>query len=248
MLWVYLSPHLDDVALSCGGLVWQQSQNGENVHIWTICAGDPPEGPLSPFAQSLHQRWQTGLDAMAIRRAEDLRSCALLLATAHHFSIPDCIYRGTIINDQHTFLYASEDALFDRLHPAEEPLVDRLVNELSQELPREARMVCPLALGGHVDHRLVRAAAERLGHDLLYYADYPYMLKSADEIASLAEQKWQRRHYPISADGLAAWQNAVAAHESQISTFWANQQAMKSALKSDLEQFGGLNLWKKTPF
>ncbi|MBN2499463.1 MAG: PIG-L family deacetylase, partial [Anaerolineales bacterium] len=54
---IYLSPHLDDVALSCGGLVWEQAQAGMAVEVWSVCAGDPPPGELSEYARSLHARW-----------------------------------------------------------------------------------------------------------------------------------------------------------------------------------------------
>ncbi|MBA4379671.1 MAG: PIG-L family deacetylase, partial [Anaerolinea sp.] len=57
MRWIYISPHLDDAVLSCGGLIWEQSHAGTQVEIWTVCTGDPPEGPLSPFAEVLHAEW-----------------------------------------------------------------------------------------------------------------------------------------------------------------------------------------------
>src|SRR5512147_1498099 len=107
MEWIYLSPHFDDVALSCGALVWEQATAGHTVNIWTVCAGDQPPGPLSPFAKKLHQRWETGGDAVYLRRREDIQSCAQMGAAYRHFSIPDCIYRGS----SEPF-YNSEEALF----------------------------------------------------------------------------------------------------------------------------------------
>ena len=68
MHWIYLSPHLDDAVLSCGGLIWEQVQLGERVEIWTIFAGDPPAEMLTPFAEELHTRWGCGLNAVEIRR------------------------------------------------------------------------------------------------------------------------------------------------------------------------------------
>jgi LmbE family N-acetylglucosaminyl deacetylase len=248
MQWIYLSPHLDDVALSCGGLVWEQTHTGDQVQIWTICAGDPPDGPLSTFAQSLHERWQSGRDAIAIRRAEDLRSCAYLSASARHFAIPDCIYRQIQTadgNEQSKYVYTSEESLFSTVHPAEETLIDKISLQLRETLPEHITVVCPLSLGGHVDHRLVRRAAERLGRELYYYADYPYMLESAAEIDQLLSSGWRNLHHPISIAGLRAWQQAVAAHKSQISTFWADEKDMKSAIRSDLKRMGGIFMWKK---
>jgi len=248
MQWIYLSPHLDDVALSCGGLVWEQAHSGKQVEVWTICAGDPPAHSLSPFAQSLHERWQTGREAISIRRQEDLISCAHMSASARHFSIPDCIYRRGKLSGsagEHRHLYTSEASLFGALHPAEEHLVYQLSAELEHSLPQSSKLVCPLSLGGHVDHRLVRSAAEQLGRDLIYYADYPYMLEASAEIDHLVSNGWRQSIYSISAAGLAAWGGAVAAHKSQISTFWPDEKAMKSALNSVLQRLGGGVLWKK---
>ena len=78
MDWIYLSPHLDDAALSLGGLIWEQTQAGKRVSIWTICAGNPPPGDFSPFAEALHARWEVGRDAMEERRTEDIESCKRL--------------------------------------------------------------------------------------------------------------------------------------------------------------------------
>ena len=78
MTWIYLSPHLDDAAFSCGGLIWEQVKAGETVEVWTICAGEPPEGELPPFARSLHDRWGTGGQTVARRRAEDQAACEVL--------------------------------------------------------------------------------------------------------------------------------------------------------------------------
>ena len=51
MVRIYLSPHLDDAALSCKGSIKQQTQAGERVEVWTVCAGEPPDGPLSMFSR-----------------------------------------------------------------------------------------------------------------------------------------------------------------------------------------------------
>jgi hypothetical protein len=49
---------------------------------------------------------------------------------------------------------------------------------LRRLLPPDWQLVCPLTLGNHVDHQLVRQAAERIGRPLCYYADLPYGLKN----------------------------------------------------------------------
>lgn len=242
MEWIFLSPHFDDVALSCGGLIWEQVQAGERVSIWTICGGLPPRRPLSPFAQSLHQRWETGAEAVRLRQAEDRASCQILGASYRHFSIPDCIYRPRKRSIPH--YYATEESLWGKLHANEEKnLVHRLTKMLDKEISPYAKIVCPLTLGNHVDHILTRKAAERLKRPLLYFEDYPYVLKSADELAQLKRNGWKPISFHISEAGICAWQEAIAAHTSQISTFWPSLSAMRAAIREYAH--GQVTLWER---
>jgi LmbE family N-acetylglucosaminyl deacetylase len=239
--WIYLSPHFDDVALSCGGLLWEQAQGGEAVAVWTICAGEIPPGPLSPFAQSLHERWGTELATIEQRRVEDVRSCHHIGAGARHFGFPDCIYRRDADSGVH--LYASEGVLFGELHPAEDPLVVQLSNELAQEIPAGAQVIAPLTVGGHVDHRLVRAAAERLELPLWYYADYPY-IEYTDEAEWARLEQREHLDFAVSEAGVEAWVASIAAHASQISTFWSDREAMRAAIKDYHQRVGGVRLFQ----
>lgn len=240
-MWVYLSPHFDDIALSCGGLVWEQTRAGELVEIWNICAADPPAGALSTFAQALHDRWQTGAQAATQRRQEDLAACRVMGAQQRNFWLPDCIYRPG--GESGLFYYASEQALFGELHPGELPLVEQLAEAFKAHLQPEDQVVCPLSLGGHVDHRLTRLAAEQLGRSLWYYADYPYVLGIEQPFEPLQRLGWIRRVFPVSEAALAAWWDAIAAHESQVSTFWPNLEAMQRAIGAYCQSVGGVQLW-----
>ncbi len=242
MDWIYLSPHLDDVALSCGGLVKEQTQSGLDVGIWTICAGDPPPGPLSPFAESLHDRWQSGAEAMVLRRSEDSTACSILGASNRHFPIPDCIYRR--VGPDNSPGYSSEESLFGPLHHGESALISKLSHELSSTLPQHANVVCPLTLGGHVDHVLTRKAAEKTGRYLWYYEDYPYVEKDPDYFLNLRQAGWESQVFEVSKLGLTAWEAAVAAHASQISTFWADLDSMKKAIRKKYKLENGIRLWR----
>ncbi|MGW8249267.1 MAG: PIG-L deacetylase family protein, partial [Anaerolineales bacterium] len=243
MHWLYLSPHLDDVALSCGGLIWEQAQNGDVPAIWTICAGDPPPGPLSPFAETLHKRWGVGREAIQVRRGEDALSCTRLGAGYYHLPIPDCIYRRSPFSGQ--ALYTSEKAIFGAVHPDEQGLLSELTELLAQKLHEIAvsdqiRMVSPMGLGGHVDHRLTRAAAERLGLPLRYYADYPYVMENATDIPFSLPPGCELEVRQISEPGMNAWVESVAAHRTQISTFWEDYQGMEHAIRTYASKHGGI--------
>lgn len=241
MDWIYLSPHFDDVALSCGGLVWEQVRSGEKVSVWTIFTGEPPLEPLSSYAKSLHNRWETRSEAVSERRVEDMLSNQRMGATPRYFSIPDAIYRRSPVDG--TPLYTSDSKLFGELPLEETQLVEDLEGKLSQALPQSCELVCPLAVGGHVDHRLVRIATEGLNRQIWYYPDYPYIEQF--DISQLAiSSGMQQKIFPVSEEGLDVWVAAIASYASQISTFWSDLDQMQIAIRSYWEPLQGVGLWR----
>ncbi|MDI6769098.1 MAG: PIG-L family deacetylase [Anaerolineales bacterium] len=245
MRWIYISPHLDDAILSCGGLIWEQSHAGTQVEIWTVCSGDPPDGPLSPFAEVLHAEWGTGADTPALRREEDKAACRAVGARYRHLSIPDCIYRsaqdGAWLYDPNTFM--------GEIHPADRPLVETLRAFLAAILKPEDTLVCPLTVGGHADHRLTRGAVEALERPLRYYApqgyyaDIPYLLKDASAVEMLTSGMQVEVH-SVSKAGLRAWQAGIAAYASQIGILFENPEKMREMIQSYWQSSAGIRLWR----
>jgi LmbE family N-acetylglucosaminyl deacetylase len=246
---IYLSPHLDDVALSCGGRIYVERQAGLSVLVVTLMAGFPPSEALeTPFVAGLHARWGLGAEPnpVAVRRAEDREALAVLNATGLHWEWPDCIYRRHPVTGQS--LYATEEALFGAVHPAEEGLVKQIAQRLA-DLPLAAggRVYVPLTLGGHVDHRLVRRAADAWGApkaELVYYEDYPYAEKAEALAVILGDGSWWRAE-TVSLDraALAIKTSAVASYRSQISTFFVDSGEMAVRLRTYANTISGGKGW-----
>jgi LmbE family N-acetylglucosaminyl deacetylase len=241
---IYLSPHLDDAVFSAGGWIWEQTQDGQEVEIWTICAGDPPPGALSSFAAELHQSWNLGKDAVQIRREEDKESCRILGAVPRHFHYLDCIYRSSPDGES---LYSNVADIVGGLDPREADLIDLVSRDLKEALPKDAEVIVPLGIGNHVDHELVRKAASRLERDLYYYADYPYARDSeGQEILKFMEgsQEWQGEQMQVSKEGLDRWFQGAIAYVSQISTFWEDGSALENEIKQFSAYLGGFIRWE----
>lgn len=243
---IYLSPHLDDAALSCGGQIYEQTAVGHSVLIVTIMAGDPPpQGPFSAFVQELHARWRLVENAAAARRAEDVQACQILGAAYEHWSIPDCVYRTHPVNGRP--LYPTWEDVIAAVHPAEEGLIGQLAQQIGR-LPPAGQVYTPLAAGGHADHRITRAAAERrFGAKLLYYEDYPYAAErdALTAVIPSGDPSWQWRVVPLSAASLAAKITAVAAYTSQVSTFFAGQADLEQKITAYTAPGGGERVWQR---
>jgi 2'-N-acetylparomamine deacetylase len=241
--WIFLSAHFDDVVLSAGGLAWELTRRGDQVEIWTICAGDPPAGkPLTEYAQLLHGFWDIGEDVPAKRSQEDAACCRVLGAGFRRYTVPDNIYRYLPGSDE-PVVKENEDQM-KPLEPDEAYLVPLAADFIRKNLPATCELVAPLGIGSHRDHVLTRRAAERLGIPLWHYADYPYLIYGEHTLADWIPVQAEKFSVEISPSGLKAWQDGFACHRSQIPLLWVDEDDMRASIERYLNGGYGYTLWK----
>ena len=241
---IYLAPHLDDAALSCGGQIARLTRAGQRVLIVTVMAGDPPTDTENDYIRSLHARWELERDATAQRRAEDIVACAHLGADHLHWPIADCIYRLDPATGQP--LYVSDDDIFGDVHPAEQPLVAEIAG-LLRTLPAAGQVYAPLTIGHHVDHLLVTEAAQlAFGDDLRFYEDYPYAQQAGKLAAVIGDPPagWAPAVIDLDARDLQAKIEAILAFRSQLSTFFTDRGDLERQVTGYAELVGGERLWR----
>jgi len=241
MRWIYLSPHLDDAVLSCGGLIREQTLSSTQVEIWTICSGDSPDGSLSPFANLQHTQWGAGADASTIRRAEDITACRIISARHRHLPFLDCIYRKSTDGN---WLYPSEESIFGQLAVEDAAMIYTLQTFLATILKHDDVMVIPLTIGNHVDHQLVRKAVEGLGRPLLYYSDVPYVIKHPEKVIE-ATYNFDSQLYNFPLLSLASWQKSIQAYRSQLDVLFKGEENMYSTINLYYQREKGLRLWRQ---
>jgi LmbE family N-acetylglucosaminyl deacetylase len=238
---IYLSPHLDDAALSCGGQIFTATSSGQSVLIVTITAVDAPADDLSDFASELHTRWESsasgGVDAagmVAQRRAEDALAARILGADVLHWPYFDCIYRRN--PSSAAPLYGSVEAIFGAVDPAETQLIAELAGAL-ETLPAGGRVIAPLAVGNHVDHQITRAAAEQaFGRELWYFEDYPYTAIPGALEAALPEverAEWVEETILLGEAAVEAKIAAIMAFRSQLSSFFASPDDLARQVRAE---------------
>jgi len=211
MRWIYISPHLDDAVFSAGGWIHEQTRAGNPVEIWTIMCGDPHLSECSTFAQILHRMWgfSSAEETVRERRREDDLAASIVGATTVHFDFLDCIYRRDGNGD---WLYSEISV---PPHPADASYPAQIAEAISSRLQPDDRLLCQLALGSHVDHVIVRQAAELLGRPLRYVVDVPYWFYKPEEFAAKAARMNESTHR-ITEPSLARWIEAAGAYTSQF--------------------------------
>jgi LmbE family N-acetylglucosaminyl deacetylase len=259
----FLSPHYDDPALSCGGLIAQLSAAGQRVTVATVFGGKPDYDHLSLFARAIHGRPLAGRDPIDQRRAEEQQALALLGAESRLGDFLDCIYRQDATATR--WLYASEEALFGPLDPADNKLITGLAHWLAALLPSPARSIlyAPLAIGNHVDHQIARRSAAILqdcGYHVLHYEDYPYVARDPNGLAkSLGSpperSRWTDHLVSLTPADLQRKIEAVLAYASQLGVLFPGgddpRERVSAALHSQAMQTGqgrlAERLWRLTP-
>jgi LmbE family N-acetylglucosaminyl deacetylase len=240
---IFLSPHLDDAVFSCGGVIEELIVSGIHVEVWTIFTADPPVGILSPFAQSLHTRWKETANPSWIRREEDKHAIDLLGGQYRHLFYPDCIYRRDPETNEP--IIKKDGDLFAPDYKVEKDLLHNLVKDLKSHLVADAEIVVPLGMGGHIDHRITRMAADLLGRPLWFYADYPYAAKDPSKVASFLPEHAEAEEQLISESSIEAWIKAITQYPSQISSFWKSRDEMEKAVRHYASLSIGRTLWHK---
>jgi len=241
MRWIYISPHFDDAVLSCGGLIWEQTQRGIPVEVWTVNAGIPQDGPISELIARVHASWKTGTpsETVRLRQLEDQEAVKKVGAKSVHLSVIDAIYRQT---NKGAFLYTND--VFDPVHPQDNRTIIETASQIGSRLEPKDRVLIPLGLGNHVDHIITRRAVEDLNRPVWYYADIPYFFSHADELAP-SIKGLKAKTFAISESGLAAWQAGIQAYGSQLPSLFGNLQNMLSQINEYYLSRNGMILWWK---
>jgi LmbE family N-acetylglucosaminyl deacetylase len=192
---IFLSPHYDDVVLSCGGTVAALVAAECQPLMVTIFGGETPEELVGDFARWKHSRWgyESADAVLTVRRDEDAAAAAILGCRTRWLGYFDAIYRGE--------RYAADGELFGDLKEVEAGLVPLIADEILSlpEWETGTTVYVPLAIGGHVDHQITFAAGQLLaarGISVFAYEDCPYAIHSpqgvAPRLAALEGQIGQR--------------------------------------------------------
>ena len=170
-----VSPHFDDVSLSLGQSLLDGALSTHDVTVGVVFG-------RSNFTRWFHptrRRWPL---ATTIRYAEERWN-------AFRFG-----YRTTVGRREEALLRlgTTDTAVFldPTFDPTTTPELDPVVRVLARWTDDADLLLCPLGVGGHIDHLIAAEAGRRLaaqGVPVGFYADRPYSSFVSDaEVAELA--------------------------------------------------------------
>jgi hypothetical protein len=170
--------------------------------VFTAAGPQPHTFAARSFLQRCSAR-----DAIALyaeRRAEDRAALDRLGAGHVHLGIEDALFRrrkprvpivsrlGRVCPELvHRYPTYRFDIAKGRVARGDRALVGRLTGEVAELLRRTGAQLlfCPIGVGRHVDHLIVRSVGERFPDRVVYYSDFPYNQSSKPDPEFIARHK-----------------------------------------------------------
>ncbi len=210
-----LSPHLDDVAFSCGGIAATLAASGWTVRVATCFTRSLHPATGFALACQRDKGLSDDADYMALRRDEDRSACRALGAKPVWLDLPEAPGRG----------YGSAASLFANPLPDDGvagPLAALLAELVAATRP--SLVLAPQGCGGHVDHLLLIEAVLAVWARLPdqppsgYYRDTPYVIRdpAAAPDPRVATAAPHAATVALGRPALVAKQAAVACYATQL--------------------------------
>ena len=196
----FISPHFDDAVLSGGGLMLSLSDKVpiSVVNVFT----NATRGPYTLSAK-MHLRKSKFKDAIMlyrVRNNEDKKVLGKLGVERINLGLIEALYRKKSIDKTSSFMgklipeFIHVYPIF-RLHVVgenmsgrEKELESEITEKLKKIVKKESIVFCPLGLGGHIDHIIVRDICLKNFRNLVFWFDFPYSEKEPKSVYSLLEE------------------------------------------------------------
>ena len=229
-----LSPHLDDVAFSCGATLAALADAGWRVVLCTIFTASVPNPTGFALACQTDKGLSPEVDYMALRRAEDTAAADALGVEPLWLPFREAPHRG----------YDSAKALFAGVR-ADDTIAHALAESLRDLLSRFAPdlVFAPQAVGAHVDHIQVVRALEQAAPaaPVLCWRDFPYTVRETNPPEPFGSQ--MRRFHPLTAaltsDQRERKRLACRAYASQLGFQFGGPERLDALLADARESFRG---------
>ena len=190
----FISPHLDDAALSAGSLMSYLSRY-TSVHVINVFT-QPDKPPFTYSAKSFIK--QCGFsDAQKLYAQRKKEDAFALENIAHHITnldFTDALWRKRQCNNwtlqkiaaiipESIHLYPTYylHVLSGTIDSDDQSTLTSLRHVLQHTIDNGI-VFSPLGIGNHVDHLIVHAACQNLFVPTIYWLDLPYALRSATQI------------------------------------------------------------------
>lgn len=194
---IFVSPHLDDAVFSAGALLYALKKEKIKTDVVTVFTKAHKENTLSAKAFLKQCHFNNGITLYKRRKEED-KQALNGLGTVHHLELTEALWRRKQSKNVLRNLLPEFGIVYPtyRWHIVKghvSPQDAKTMLQIKKKLQllihgkKNVWVFCPIGVGNHVDHILVRDVCNSLDVPVVYWADYPYT-KSHDVSVSFVRR------------------------------------------------------------
>lgn len=203
----FISPHLDDAVLSCGGLIHEFTKKKVPVTVVTVFTSAHGKKATLSARRFLKKCGEVDTDTLfEKRRKEDITilkksgvkyvHLGCIDGTWRMYKVPSKLRKllGNLLPEfihlYPTFLHV----VSGKLHSEDTKNMNTVAMKLKNLVPKNAVIFGPLAIGNHVDHVFVREVLSEF-ENVIYWSDFPYNLKRSAPTEFIKINSLKRKKY-----------------------------------------------------
>lgn len=189
----FISPHLDDAVFSTANVISHLIKNGVKVTVINVFTKPSPKPYTLSVRRFLSVCGYVNADELFIDRiAEDEKVLKEIGVDVINLGFVDALWRrksNSIVSKLFAKYIPESDYVYPvyrlsialgRIAKADSPLIGNVQDKLKSVIknPNISYVFCPIAIGKHVDHIIVRDLCNKTFDNVIYWADYPYSEES----------------------------------------------------------------------
>lgn len=224
---IFISPHLDDVILSCGEFVAKLRNTKREVLVITIFSGTPMSENISHAAKLFHDSCNLGDNAMHFRKNEDEKAMKLLDVEYIHIGELESLYRK---NTDGTYKYNEIEHIFTTDTSNEIDTIKCLSSKIENIFANMNidKIYIPLGIGNHIDHVITRKSIENIASKFFfkkyYYEDTPYVCNLESNNYSELTSELNSFVIKVTDEEWNLKCEAINCYVSQLDMLWKNEE------------------------
>ena len=187
----FISPHLDDAVFSAGSLMQDLSNHTKVVVINVFTMPSKPPYTLSAKRFLRQCKYKDPLLLFAVRQKEDAKVLQQIGTTVINLPYEDSIWRKLQNPNLILTILGKVFAEFIHIYPIyrlhiqpgkisahDKDLMNKITEDLTKIINPESFIFCPVGIGQHNDHLLVREVVVNSFNNVIMWTDFPYILNS----------------------------------------------------------------------
>lgn len=225
----FISPHFDDAVLSAGALMMDLSGKTQ-VTVINVFTKPGQNNTLSAKSFIKQCGSETGKNLFVAREKEDKKVLSEMNIKVVNLGLLDALWRtkggkvygflGKIVPEfAHIYPTYRWHVKKGKISTYDRDTTRKLTKELLRIIKPGDFIFCPIGIGGHVDHLLVKKVCEQSFENLIFWSDYPYNIRQDKRDLSINKTEMASLLYRKD---IAVKKNLVKGYKTQYNALFSD--------------------------